>query len=154
MEQQTVYELTEIDISCDRYVTASARIDTFRSRSRMYARKAKAVGYNSLCRACRTLFPLSSNDPEYILTIEQRQEINQRREATNVKRDIPEAERVYLAVPYKAQSPHHCKNLRWRILRQVDPLNCQVLIGHGAAHLAALPNHLSSASMLPDIPDY
>ena len=36
---------------------------------------------------------------EYILTIEQRQEINQRREATNVKRDIPQAERVYLAVP-------------------------------------------------------
>ena len=45
----------------DRHVNASARIDTCRCRQRMGSRRARAVGCNSTFRACRTLFPLSSN---------------------------------------------------------------------------------------------
>ena len=63
-----------------------------------------------------------------------------------MKRDTPRGESVHLAVPYKAQSPHHCKNLRWRILRQVDPPNCQVLIGHG------LPSWQRSLTISPALP--
>jgi hypothetical protein len=50
---------------------------------------------------------------EYILTIEQRQEIHQRREATNVKRDISEAERIYLAVPYEEREEAKALGARW-----------------------------------------
>jgi putative DNA primase/helicase len=50
---------------------------------------------------------------EYILTIEQRQEIHQRREATNVKRDIPQAERTYLAVPYNEREEAKGLGARW-----------------------------------------
>jgi hypothetical protein len=50
---------------------------------------------------------------EYILTIEQRRENNQRREATNVKRDIPQAERTYLAVPYNEREEAKALGARW-----------------------------------------
>jgi putative DNA primase/helicase len=50
---------------------------------------------------------------EYILTIEQRQEIHQRREATNVKRDIPQAERTYLAVPYNEREEAKALGAQW-----------------------------------------
>jgi hydroxymethylpyrimidine pyrophosphatase-like HAD family hydrolase len=50
----------------DRYMNASARRHAGRSRSRTRSRRAKAAERNSTCRACRTLFPLSSNDPYYL----------------------------------------------------------------------------------------
>jgi putative DNA primase/helicase len=52
---------------------------------------------------------------EYILTVEKKQEIHQRREATNVKRDIPEAERIYLAVPYEEREEAKALGARWDV---------------------------------------
>ena len=50
--------------SYDRYMNAYACRDACRSRPQ--TRSGRAAGFNSTCGACRTLFPLSPNDPEIV----------------------------------------------------------------------------------------
>lgn len=50
---------------------------------------------------------------EYILTLEQTREVNQTHETTEVKEQIPHAERIYLAVPYEERQEAKSLGARW-----------------------------------------
>jgi len=50
---------------------------------------------------------------EYILTLEQTREVNQTHETTEVKEQIPYAERIYLAVPYEERQEAKSLGARW-----------------------------------------
>src|SRR5215831_11838673 len=55
---------------------------------------------------------------EYILTIEQKREIGQTREATAVKEQIAHGERIYLAVPYEKRDQAKAIGARWDAVKK------------------------------------
>jgi putative DNA primase/helicase len=50
---------------------------------------------------------------DYILTIEQKKEIRHTQEVETVRKDIPQAERTYLAVPYAERHEAKAVGARW-----------------------------------------
>jgi len=55
---------------------------------------------------------------EYILTLEQLREVSQTQETTEVKEQIPHAERIYLAVPYEERQEAKALGARWDAVKK------------------------------------
>jgi hypothetical protein len=55
---------------------------------------------------------------EYILTIEQKKEIRHTQEVRTMRKDIPEAERTYLAVPYAERHEAKAVGARWDAVKK------------------------------------
>jgi Domain of unknown function (DUF5710) len=55
---------------------------------------------------------------EYILTIEQKKEIRHTQEVGTMRKDIPQAERTYLAVPYAERHEAKAVGARWDAVKK------------------------------------